>query len=62
MAEISNVTEDVKEAVANAADGGFISCPKARHLAKELKVSPKVVGKALDEMNIKIKDCELGCF
>ncbi len=62
MADVSNVTDELKEAVVSASDGGFISCPKARQVAKELKVSPKAVGKALDEMNIKIKDCELGCF
>lgn len=57
------VSEEILTEVKKAAsDDGKISCPKARRLAKELGVSPKLVGKACDELGIKIKDCELGCF
>jgi len=62
MADVSSVTEEVKSAVKDVADGGFITCPKARKLAKDLGVAPKIIGKACDELDIKIKDCELGCF
>jgi LAO/AO transport system kinase len=41
---------------------GSISCNDARKIAEELGVSYKEVGKAANELKIKIKDCELGCF
>ncbi len=41
---------------------GKISCPLARKIARELSVSYKEVGRVADELNIKITDCELGCF
>lgn len=42
--------------------GGKIACSLARKLAEELQVSFREVGKAADELEIKITDCELGCF
>lgn len=42
--------------------GGWIACPTARAIAGKLGVSPKMVGKLLDVLDIKLRDCELGCF
>jgi hypothetical protein len=39
-----------------------IPCPVARKIAEELSVSYKEVGRAADELNIKITGCDLGCF
>ena len=41
---------------------GRISCAAARKIAEELKVPIGEVGKAADELKIKIRNCELGCF
>ncbi len=41
---------------------GRISCTAARKIAEELKVPFGEVGKAANELKIKISDCELGCF
>lgn len=41
---------------------GRISCTLARAIAEELGVSPRDVGETADELKIKIKNCELGCF
>jgi len=41
---------------------GRISCGVARKIAEELGVSYKEVGDAANGLNIKIKNCELGCF
>lgn len=41
---------------------GSISCPVALEMCDEISVSPKVLGALLQEMNIKIKSCSLGCF
>lgn len=53
---------EVLEAVRAAAADGSITCTLARKLAGDLSVSPQVVGRAADQLNIKIKNCELGCF
>ena len=54
----NKVTEEIKKKAVN----GKLPCPVARKLAKELSVSYKEIGRAADELNIKITDCELGCF
>jgi hypothetical protein len=42
--------------------GGWIACPTARAIAGRLDVSPKTFGRLLDVLDIKVRDCELGCF
>lgn len=61
-AEGAEATHRVQEAVQKAAPEGRISCAAARELAARLGVRPRVVGAACDELDIKIKGCELGCF
>lgn len=41
---------------------GRITCSDARRIAEELRVPYKEVGKTANELKIKIKNCELGCF
>ncbi len=41
---------------------GRISCQDALEIALRLNVSPAVVGKTCNELKIKIKGCQLGCF
>lgn len=62
MEKAGEVSREVLEAVKKAAADGRITCPRARKLAEELGVSPRVVGEACNVLNIKIKACELGCF
>jgi len=52
------IAEEIKKKALN----NRISCPVARKIAQELSVSLKEVGRTADELNIKITDCELGCF
>jgi LAO/AO transport system kinase len=52
------IVEELKKKTIN----GRLSCPVARKIAEELSVSYQEVGKIADELNIKITDCELGCF
>ncbi|WP_031517952.1 hypothetical protein [Desulfofalx alkaliphila] len=59
---MKEVPESVLEAVRKAAQENRLSCTMARKLAKELKVPPQTVGQAADQLKIKIKACELGCF
>ncbi len=39
-----------------------ISCADARTIAEELGISYAEIGKVADELKIKIRDCQLGCF
>lgn len=54
--------EQVRVLLKGKAVGNKVPCSVARMLAKELNVSYKEVGAAADALDIKIADCELGCF
>jgi hypothetical protein len=62
MVKMSEIAPEVLEAVKKAAKEGRISCTAARKLAEELKVPVRAIGDAANELSIKIKSCELGCF
>lgn len=42
--------------------GGRIACAVALAVAASLDVSGKPVGRLLNELKIKVHDCQLGCF
>ena len=52
----------LKEEVLKAARGGKITCARLRKIAEETSVSYKAAGNIADELKIKIKNCDLGCF
>ena len=54
--------EELKEEMLKKAKDGKLSCAEARQLAESLGLPYKEVGAAADELGIKIKDCQLGCF
>jgi hypothetical protein len=54
--------ETVKKEIEQAAKDGRLTCHEARALAERLGVGYSVIGKACNELNIKIRACELGCF
>ena len=54
--------EELKERIRTAAPEGKISCAAAMRLAEELVISRKDMGKILNELKIKIGQCQLGCF
>lgn len=56
------ISSDVLKAVSEVAVDKKMTCTEARKLAEELKVPPKVIGEAANELEIKIRSCELGCF
>jgi hypothetical protein len=59
---MSEIKQEVLDAVEKAAKDGRLTCTEARKLAEVLKVEPGIVGEAADELKIRIKSCELGCF
>ena len=59
---MDKIPDKVLEAVKEAAPEGRLSCADAHDLAKRLNVELLMVGKAADELKIKLKNCQLGCF
>ena len=51
-----------KEEIKKKSINNGIPCSVARKIAQELSVSYKEVGSTAEELNVKITDCELGCF
>ena len=54
--------DDVKARIRMAAPNGKIACAAAFRLAEELDLSRKDLGELLNELKIKIIQCQLGCF
>ena len=55
-------TDEIKERIKAAAPEGRIPCPAAFRLAEEMGLSRKDLGELLNELKIKITQCQLGCF
>ena len=54
--------EEVKSRIRAAALEGKMPCAAAFRLAAELGISRKELGNLLNELKIKIIQCQLGCF
>ena len=54
--------DEIKERIRAAAPEGKIACPAAFRLAEEMGLSRKELGELLNELKIKITQCQLGCF
>lgn len=54
--------EEIIAKVKEAAKDGKISCAMAFKIARENKISTKEVGDLLNQLKIKISNCQLGCF
>jgi hypothetical protein len=54
--------EQVIARLEEAARDGLISCAAARKVAEDMQVPYRMIGTLCDELNLKIKACELGCF
>ena len=54
--------EEVKSRIRAAAPDGKMPCAAAFRLAEELGISRKELGNLLNDLKIKIIQCQLGCF
>ena len=54
--------EELKDIIRAAAPEGKIACAAAQRLADELLISRQEMGNLLNELKIKITQCQLGCF
>ncbi len=41
---------------------GKLPCATAFQIAKELKVTTKEIGETCNQLKIKVRSCQLGCF
>jgi hypothetical protein len=41
---------------------GKLPCATAFQIAREFKIAPREVGEACNQLGIKIRSCQLGCF
>lgn len=54
--------QKIQERLRKEAPAGVITCAQALVLARELQVDPKVIGKACDMLQIRVRCCSLGLF
>ncbi|SFL50040.1 hypothetical protein [Candidatus Frackibacter sp. WG13] len=62
MASRKSKKEEVIESINEKASDKALKCKVAQELAEELGVSTRRIGEIANEVNIKIKNCQLGCF
>jgi hypothetical protein len=55
-------TQEIKAKIQAAAPHGRIPCAAAFKLAEELGLTRSRLGELCNELNIKIIQCQLGCF
>jgi len=54
--------DELRQEMLKKAVEGNLSCATARKIAEDLKLPYQEVGKAANELGIRIKSCQLGCF
>lgn len=54
--------EEIKNKIKAAAPEGKISCARAFQFAQECGISRARLGELLNELKVKIIQCQLGCF
>jgi hypothetical protein len=52
----------VRKLIQEKQHNGSISCKAAMEIAEQAGLPPIQIGKMLNEMKIKIRGCQLGCF
>jgi hypothetical protein len=52
----------LEEVIKEKAKEGKLPCPMSFKIAEDFGISKKEMGKILNEMKIKISQCQLGCF
>ena len=59
---IPPIMSDIEYEILRTAKDGNINCSQALAIAKKHNVTPKEVGAVIDQLGIKIHNCQLGCF
>ncbi|MBI5076055.1 MAG: hypothetical protein HZB62_12925 [Nitrospirae bacterium] len=56
------MNEELKQEMMKKSADGKLLCSVARKIAEDLKIPYREVGNAANDLGIRIKSCELGCF
>ena len=54
--------EKLEKAVREKAKEGKLPCAMCFKIAEEFGISKKEIGEVLNDLNIRISQCQLGCF
>ena len=60
--KVEPVDQTLKDEIEASLADGRLSCAAAFKVAKKLKVTNKQVGDAANKLNIRMVNCQLGCF
>ncbi len=52
----------LEDRINNTAKDGKINCAALRKISEDIGISYKTAGQTANELKIKIKHCDLGCF
>jgi hypothetical protein len=52
----------LEEAILEKSKGGKLPCAMCFKIAEDFGISKKAMGEILNEMKVKIGQCQLGCF
>ncbi len=56
------MSDEVRQKLKEASKEGKITCAQAERIAEESGLSRLQVGKLINELELKITSCQLGCF
>ncbi|MGB7574465.1 MAG: hypothetical protein WBN53_11510 [Thermodesulfobacteriota bacterium] len=62
MTELIMDRKKIEELIKEKAKDGKLPCPMCFKIAEDFGISKKEMGKILNEMKVKISQCQLGCF
>jgi cytidine deaminase len=54
--------DKLEKVILKKAKAGKLPCGMCFQIAEDFKISKREIGKVLNEMKIKISQCQLGCF
>jgi len=54
--------KELKSVIQEKAKGGKIPCAVCFKIAEDFGISKKEMGKILNDMKVKISQCQMGCF
>lgn len=57
-----DIPDAVMFAVEEAARDGRVTCARLRKIAEDQGVGYRVAGAAADHLDVRVRDCDLGCF
>ena len=62
MTEFIMDRKKIEEVINKKSKAGKLSCAICFKIAEDFGISKREIGKVLDEMKIRIAQCQLGCF